>query len=346
MTEKTIWSDNGRVYLLDQTLLPGEKKVLEITSVEQMWEAIKALRVRGAPAIGIAAAYGVYIALKSAAPDEDVVTLVPSACDYLATARPTAVNLFWALERVFEEFDNSQVTDRAAAEALLLDIANRIREGDEASCKAIGRFGADLLSDRDSVLTHCNAGGLATATYGTALAPIYFAVQEQGKNIEVFADETRPLLQGSRLTAWELMQANIPVTLICDNMAGTVMRSGKVNAVIVGADRIAANGDFANKIGTYGVAVLAREHGIPFYVAAPLSTFDRKLSSGDQIPIEERDSAEVTSVWGMPTAPEGVRVFNPAFDVTPASYVAAFITECGILRPPFDQAIANAFARS
>jgi methylthioribose-1-phosphate isomerase len=344
--ERTVWSDEGKVWLLDQTLLPGEKKVIEITSAEQMWEAIKALRVRGAPAIGIAAAYGVYVASRAAAmagDSREPIEIVDATAEYLGTSRPTAVNLFWALDRVRKSAAGSGATMHEAMASHLLQLADQMRDEDDEACLAIGRHGAALLKSGDHVLTHCNAGGLATATYGTALAPIYYACQQEKKQIEVYADETRPLLQGSRLTAWELMQAGIPVTLICDNMAGSVMRSGKVSAVIVGADRIAANGDFANKIGTYGVAVLAREHDIPFYVAAPLSTFDLALQSGDEIPIEERDPTEVRTLNGQAIAPENVRVYNPAFDVTPVKFVTAFITERGVVHAPFDKGIARLF---
>ncbi|MGI8907802.1 MAG: S-methyl-5-thioribose-1-phosphate isomerase [Candidatus Sumerlaeaceae bacterium] len=349
MPEKTVWGEDGKVYLLDQTLLPGEKHVLEISTPEQMWEAIKTLRVRGAPAIGIAAAYGIYIASRQAADAKDgrsPMEIVNGAADYLATSRPTAVNLFWALERVRNAAGEREAASHEQLAGFLLSLANLMRDEDDQACLAIGKHGASLLQSGDCVLTHCNAGGLATATYGTALAPVYYAVLQEQKQVQVYADETRPLLQGSRLTAWELMQAGIPVTLICDNMAASVMRSGRITSVIVGADRIAANGDFANKIGTYGVAVLAREHKLPLYVAAPLSTFDVSLASGDQIPIEERDPSEVRMLNGQAIAPLDVQVYNPAFDVTPARLVTAFITERGILRPPFEQAISALFSAS
>jgi methylthioribose-1-phosphate isomerase len=268
---------------------------------------------------------------------------VQEAAGYLASSRPTAVNLFWALKRVQQAVAAAATDDVAALKELVLKEALAIRDEDEAMCRAIGEHGAALLNDAAAVLTHCNAGTLATARYGTALAPVY-TLAARGKVLKVFADETRPLLQGARLTAWELHQAGIPVTLITDNMAATVMARGWVQAVTVGADRITANGDVANKIGTYGVAILAREHGIPFYVAAPASTFDLSLASGDQIPIEERDPAEVSHFGLRPIAPEGISIFNPAFDVTPYRYVTAIITEKGVIRPPYKQNIARALS--
>lgn len=345
MHERTIWTEAEQVYLIDQTLLPHERKVLEIHTIGEMWEAIRNLRVRGAPAIGIAAAFGVWLAVRKYN-EFDTIPLaqaVENACRYLATARPTAVNLFWALDRIRKLVaDHSQAGDREL-KALLLKEAQRILDEDNEVCLAIGRHGASLLKTGDRVLTHCNAGGLATARYGTALAAIYYAVEREGKKVSVIADETRPLLQGARLTAWELMRAGVDVTLICDNMAGSVMRRGMVDAVIVGTDRVAANGDFANKIGTYGVAVLAREHNIPFYVAAPLSSIDMALPDGESIPIEERDPEEVTTLAGRRVAPEGVQVYNPAFDVTPHRYVTAFITEEGLVHPPFEENLRRLF---
>ncbi len=324
----------GCARLIDQTLLPTEFRQIECRTAEAMWEAIKVLRVRGAPAIGIAAAFGTVLGIQKSqvATFEEFRRELARATDYLATSRPTAVNLFWALERMkrVAEANHSlpipQLKQRLLAEALA------IAEEDRATCRAIGRHGAPLIPDGGGVLTHCNAGGLATADYGTALA-VMFAAHEAGRRFRVFADETRPLLQGARLTAWELMQAGIDVTLICDNMAAAVMRQGKVQLVVVGADRIAANGDTANKIGTYGVAVLAKEHGVPFYVAAPASTFDLSLPSGEGIPIEERKAEEVTRGFGRQTAPDGVKVYNPAFDVTPARYIAGIITERGVIAP-------------
>ena len=345
MPVRTIWSENGRIHLVDQTLLPTTHRVLEITTVDQMWEAIKVLRVRGAPAIGVAAAYGVWVAVRDAASSDTagLAAAALAAADHLATSRPTAVNLFWALDRMRAAVTKASTLEPDAFRRAVLSEADAILDEDNRACRAMGRHGAALLHDGCRVLTHCNAGGLATGRYGTALAPVYWAVEEEGKRIEVVADETRPLLQGARLTAWELSQAGIPVTLICDNMAASVMRRGLVDVVIVGTDRVAANGDFANKIGTYGVAVLAREHGIPLYVAAPMSSIDMTLAGGDDIPIEERDASEVTSFGGVVVAPEGVRVHNPAFDVTPKELVAGFITEKGVIRPPYDSALRALF---
>ncbi|HPD17144.1 MAG TPA: S-methyl-5-thioribose-1-phosphate isomerase [Planctomycetota bacterium] len=325
---------DGCARLIDQTLLPTEFRQIECRTLEAMWEAIKVLRVRGAPAIGVAAAFGAILGIQNstAGTYADFEADLRRATDYLATSRPTAVNLFWALERMKRVAAENRALPIPQLKRRLLDEALAIAEEDKAICRAIGRHGAALIRDGAGVLTHCNAGGLATADYGTALA-VMFAAHEQGKRFRVFADETRPLLQGARLTAWELMQAGIDVTLICDNMAAVVMRQGKVNLVIVGADRIAANGDTANKIGTYGVAILAKEHGVPFYVAAPVSTFDLSLPSGDGIPIEERRPEEVTHGLGRQTAPDGVDVYNPAFDVTPARLIAGIITERGVIAP-------------
>ena len=345
MPVRTIWSEDGRIHLIDQTLLPTTLRVLEITTVDQMWEAIRTLRIRGAPAIGVAAAYGVWVAVRDnpSRSTGELAMAAAAAADHLATSRPTAVNLFWALRRMKNVVAQADGVAPDAFRQAILAQADTILEEDNRICRAIGRHGAALLDDGCRVLTHCNAGGLATAQYGTALAPVYWAVEEEGKRIEVVADETRPLLQRARLTAWELSQAGIPVTLICDNMAAVVMRRGLVDVVIVGTDRVASNGDFANKIGTYGVAVLAREHGIPLYVAAPMSSIDMALASGDEIPIEERDAAEVTWFGGTVVAPEGIRVYNPAFDVTPKELVAGFITEKGVIRPPYDTALRTLF---
>ncbi|MFM1802303.1 MAG: Methylthioribose-phosphate isomerase [Planctomycetota bacterium] len=305
-----------------------------LSTAESVWEAIKVLRVRGAPAIGCAAAFGAVIGARSGNRDDiqSLRTSLISACDYLATSRPTAVNLFWALDRMKRVAGGFSGEDTGDFLNFLLNEAQTIRNEDDTMCHAIGRHGSSLISDGTGILTHCNAGGLATSDYGTALAVIYSA-HEAGKNIQVYADETRPLLQGSRLTAWELSKRGVPVTVICDNMAAVVMRERKVQAVVVGADRIAANGDSANKIGTYGVALLARAHGIPFYIAAPSSTFDMSLPNGDGIPIEERAAEEITQAFGRITAPEGVKVYNPAFDVTPAELITALITEKGIISP-------------
>jgi len=323
-TLRWVGDERGHLVLIDQTRLPTELVEIECRSVESVWEAIKQLRVRGAPAIGISASYGVVIGLSQGKNLEQVTA-------YLASSRPTAVNLFWALERMKRA---------AAAGKNLLAEARAIHEEDRAMCHAIGRYGAELLGANSGVLTHCNAGGLATAEYGTALA-VFFTAQDQGKELHVFVDETRPLLQGARLTAWELAQRGIKATLICDNMAAQVMREGKVQAVVVGADRITANGDTANKIGTYSVAVLAHAHNIPFYVAAPTSTFDLSLDSGDQIPIEQRGSAEITHGFGKQTAPDGIDVYNPAFDVTPARLIKAMITERGVIEPVNRETIAS-----
>ena len=324
--------------LLDQTLLPETVRGIIVCTPEEMWNAIRRLAVRGAPAIGCAAAYGVVLGVRSshARSGAALVAVAERVADYLATSRPTAVNLFWALSRM-------KATARAHADlsvprlkARLLQEAQTIFAEDAAMCRAIGRNGARLIPRRQKpfgILTHCNAGALATSRYGTALAVIYAAF-EAGKKIEVFADETRPLLQGARLTAWELQQAGVPVTLICDSTAAQVMREGRVQGVIVGADRIAANGDTANKIGTYSVAVLARHHGIPFYVAAPSSTFDFSLPDGSRIPIEQRAAAEVRSGFGRLTAPPTVPVYNPAFDVTPARLISAIVTERGVIQGP------------
>jgi methylthioribose-1-phosphate isomerase len=304
-----------------------------------MWEAIRNLRVRGAPAIGIAAAYGVVLATANRA-ESDIPVAVDEACTYLATSRPTAVNLFWALERMRQITRTAKTRQTGGLRRLLLDEARKIEEEDREMCRAIGKAGAALIGNGQGVLTHCNAGGLATADYGTALA-VMFAAADTGRRFHVFADETRPLLQGARLTAWELQRRGIDVTLICDNMAAQVMKERRINLVIVGADRIAANGDTANKIGTYAVALLAHAHDIPFYVAAPSSTFDLQLATGDAIPIEQRDPREITHGFGRPTAPEGIAVYNPAFDVTPARFIRGIITERGIIKPVTAEQIAK-----
>jgi methylthioribose-1-phosphate isomerase len=326
---------NGHLVMIDQTLLPVEFKELACRDVETVWEAIKSLRIRGAPAIGIAAAYGMCLGMQSARDGDEkkFFERLDEVSRYLASSRPTAVNLFWAIERIKRSADSLRGT-RSPLEIhdALLAEARAIHEEDRAMCRAIGRFGAELLEDSAGVLTHCNAGGLATADYGTALA-VLFTAQDEGKAPHVYVDETRPLLQGARLTAWELAQRGIKSTLICDSMAAQVMREGRIQAVVTGADRIAANGDTANKIGTYSVAVLAHAHDIPFYVAAPSSTFDLSLESGEQIPIEQRAPEEITHGFGRQTAPDGFDVYNPAFDVTPASYVKAIITERGVISP-------------
>ena len=347
MPEQTVrWVGglDGHMEIIDQTLLPVEFKVIPCRTVEEVWEAIKVLRVRGAPAIGVAAAMGVVVAVQDASDDEaDVLGRVARAADYLATSRPTAVNLFWALDRMKRVAAAHRGRGGRAVKQALLEEAKAVRDEDARMCRRIGDAGQHLITEGCGVLTHCNAGGLATAEYGTALAPLYRA-HEQGRRFRVYADETRPLLQGARLTVWELMQAGIDVTLICDNMAAVVMRDRKVDLVIVGADRIAANGDTANKIGTYAVAVLARHHGIPFYVAAPSSTFDLALGSGDGIPIEERGAEEITCGFGRRTAPEGCQVYSPAFDVTPAELIAGIITERGLIAKPDRERISQVLA--
>ena len=330
--------------MIDQTVLPEELKHLECRDVATVAEAIKMLRVRGAPAIGVAAAYGVVIAAQEAiSADSPPETHIRQAIETLAATRPTAVNLFWALDKMENVLDGLNGASPEDIRDGLLAEANRIFDEDKETCRRIGRNGAELLSADSTILTHCNAGGLATADYGTALAVVYAAV-ESGKRVAVYADETRPLLQGSRLTAWELQQNGIDVTVICDNMAASVLRDKPISCVIVGADRIAANGDVANKIGTYGLAILAREHNVPFYVAAPLSTIDTSLAEGSLIPIEERSAREITHGFGKPTAPDKVAVYNPAFDVTPNRLITAIITEEGIAHAPYDQAFETWFS--
>ena len=324
-------ASQGHLVLIDQTRLPESIVEIECRTIECVWEAIKMLRVRGAPAIGIAAAYGVVIGLQEvASADRETFTAkVNSVVQYLASSRPTAVNLFWALDRMKARADALTGNDRLAK---LLDEAQAIHREDRELCHRIGAVGAPLLKDGQGVLTHCNAGGLATAEYGTALS-VFFTAQDLGKSLHVYVDETRPLLQGARLTAWELLQRKIPATLICDSMAAQVMKEGRVHCVITGADRIAANGDAANKIGTYSLAVLARSHQIPFYIAAPSTTFDLTIESGDEIPIEQRGAEEITHGFGRQTAPTGIDVYNPAFDVTPAELITGIITEHGLIEP-------------
>ncbi len=338
-TLEWIGDTDGIVRLIDQTQLPATLTYRDCHTVEDVWEAIRVLRVRGAPAIGVAAAMGVVLGVHGCNDAARYGNRLREVTAYLRTSRPTAVNLFWALDRMQRCFEQEcregtpgEWTRRLLAEALAIE------EEDRRMCRAIGAAGAHLIGDGKGVLTHCNAGGLATADYGTALA-VMFTAAEQGRRFHVFADETRPLLQGARLTAWELYQAGIPVTLICDSMAGQVMKEGRVHLVIVGADRIAANGDTANKIGTYAVALLARAHGIPFYVAAPSSTFDLSLPNGDGIPIEQRDPHEITHGFGRQTAPEGIHVYNPAFDVTPHHLIASIITERGLIQPVCEETI-------
>jgi len=337
-----VGDTSGKLQLIDQTLLPLEERLIDCTTAEQVTEAIQSLRVRGAPAIGVAAAYGLVLGMQSYATAERnrFDRRLDEVAAQLASSRPTAINLFTALGRMQEvAADNRKLPSLEMHERLLAE-ARQIEEEDRAMCVAIGRAGAELLAENSGVLTHCNAGGLATAGEGTALSVIFTAAA-QGKNVHVYADETRPLLQGARLTAWELMRRDIPMTLICDSTAGWVMQQGRVQAVVTGADRIAANGDTANKIGTYSLALLARDHGIPFYVAAPTSTFDLVISTGAEIPIEERASMEITAGFGRPTAPKNVVAYNPAFDVTPASCITAIICERGLIRPVTTSNIAE-----
>jgi methylthioribose-1-phosphate isomerase len=326
------------VVIVDQTVLPGALRYETVETPEQMFDAIRRLKVRGAPLIGVSAAFGVYLGMKQlgvSAGGAEAVFRARQTADYLATSRPTAVNLFWALDRVKRRVAGMESVSGQQVTQAVLDEACAILKEDRAMCRAIGEHGFEELRRFDVLHTHCNAGGLATSDMGTALAPVYVGL-ERGKTFHVIVDETRPLLQGSRITAFELMQAGVPITLICDNMAASVMKRRKVDAVIVGADRIAANGDAANKIGTYGLALIARAHGVPFYVAAPSSTIDPSLCDGSLIPIEERSEDEVTCGMGRRTAPEGVVVHNPAFDVTPAELIAGIITERGFFRAPYD----------
>ncbi len=338
-TVKTLEWRGDALRIIDQTRLPTEQVYLDLRTVPDVAEAIKTLRVRGAPAIGIAAAFGVVLGVLAADDTPEASrAAAEQAIEELAATRPTAKNLFWALQRMRRVVEQAANQGKSVLLERLLAEANAILEEDRQACRAMGRHGASLLPERCTVLTHCNAGALATADYGTAVGVIYAAAQA-GKQVRVYADETRPLLQGARLTTWELMQAGIDVTLICDNMAAWVMRTVGIDAVLVGADRIARSGDVANKIGTYNLAVLAHRHGVPFYVVAPLSTFDPEIDSGEEIPIEERSPQEVTHPFGVQIAPEGVNVFNPAFDVTPAELISAIVTERGIVTPPLAEGI-------
>ena len=336
---KTVeWTDEG-IRMLDQRLLPGVEKYLMLRSYEDVADAIKKMVVRGAPAIGVSAAMGLALGASQSVgmSVSDLKDDFDYMCQVMSQTRPTAVNLFWAIERMRARFKREVTATQDVGEikARLIEEAKSIFKEDIEANRSIGRYGADLIADGSTVLTHCNAGALATAgDYGTALGVIRGA-RDAGKRVAVIADETRPFLQGLRLTAWELAKDDIPVTVITDNMAGHVMKSGKVNAVVVGADRIAANGDAANKIGTYMVAVLAHKHGIPFYVAAPISTLDLTLETGQDIPIEERDSREITHIGQQQLAPDGVEVHNPAFDVTPNELITAIITDKGVARQPY-----------
>jgi methylthioribose-1-phosphate isomerase len=329
---------SGKVRIIDQTLLPREEVYVELSDYRDMASAIKEMRIRGAPAIGVAAAYGMALGAQEteAKSKEEFLVKLRSISETLASTRPTAVNLFWALDRMNRVAEAGN--DVAEIKATLLAEAKRIDAENEEADRKLSSYGAELIKDGFSILTHCNAGALATAGYGTALGVIK-AAKEQGKNIHVFAAETRPRLQGARLTAWELKQEGIPFTLIADTMTGHFLFTGKIDCVVVGADRIVANGDVANKIGTYNIAVLAMENGVPFYVAAPNSTIDLSLSSGEEIPIEERSHEEVTHFGGIPIAPERVQVANPAFDITPHRYISAIITEQGIIREPYIESL-------
>lgn len=336
MIKDTLWLDDGKsaLVIIDQTLLPGTEKYIELKTTDEIAEAIKKLRVRGAPAIGVAAAIGAYLAAKEARQDGTFFTAVKEKIAILAASRPTAVNLFWALERMEKVLDSYTVP--ADAVAAMKAEAEKVIEEDIESCKAIGEYGATLLKDGMTLLTHCNAGRLAAVRYGTALSPVYVAA-EQGKKLKVYADETRPLLQGARLTSYELSSAGIDTTLICDNMAAGLMKHGKIDAILVGGDRVAANGDTANKTGTLSVAIAAKHFGIPFYVLVPFSTIDAKCKTGDGIKIEQRNPDEVTEEWYTTRmAPENIGVYNPAFDVTPNELITAIITDRGIMYPPYN----------
>ena len=341
MIQTLEWTENG-VRFIDQTKLPTDEVYVTCKSYEQVADAIRTMIVRGAPAIGVAAAMGIALGVRDSKA-ETVAELkqdLDRICDVIGKTRPTAVNLFWAISRMQEKFERLRIRPAAQIKRELIEEAKRMHAEDIGANQAMGRHGATLMPSEGGVLTHCNAGALATAGYGTALGVIRAAV-EQGKKIHVYADETRPFLQGSRLTAWELMKDGIPTTVISDNMAGAMMKQGKIGAIVVGADRIAANGDVANKIGTYTVAVLAKENGIPFYVAAPISTVDLACPDGSEIPIEQRNAREVTHIAGKQMVPDGVSIENPAFDVTPAKYVSAIVTERGIARPPYEESLRN-----
>lgn len=359
--------ENEKLFLLDQTLLPAREHYVEMKCKEDVWEAIHKLRVRGAPAIGVAAAFGLVISIRaelssqgkagkfrkemSCPSADEYLDIARQAGAYLISSRPTAVNLEWAvnrmlssLEYIFQLYKEKDVLDEtvlAKIDRALIDEASAIREEDIASCKAMGEYGLSLLKPQMGILTHCNAGTIATAKYGTCLSPLYLG-HERGFDFKVFADETRPLLQGARLTAWELNRAGIDVTLICDNMASIVMSKGQIDAVVVGCDRLAANGDGANKIGTSAVAILAKEYGIPFYMFVPTSTIDMKTECGDDITIELRKGEEIYKMWyETPMAPEGIKTYNPSFDVTKAEYITAIVTEKGIVRPPYKENLAK-----
>ena len=343
---RTIDWVGNKIKLIDQTKLPAKLKYLYIKDIESLYRAIKILQVRGAPALGAAAGLGVYLGIKNSKADNfsQFKKELDKVISYLGSSRPTAKNLFWGLERMHSVAYLHKHEDSAKIKKALLKEALRIIEEDRFSCRRIGYFGAKLIKNGDRILTICNAGILATIDYGTALGVIYRA-KEEGKRLKVFSCETRPLLQGARLTTWELQRKGIEVTLNCDSMAATLMRQGKVNKVIAGADRIAANGDTANKVGTYNLAVLSRFHKIPFYIAAPFSTFDLSLKTGQGIPIEQRNPEEITRLFsGKPIAPKGIKVFNPAFDVTPNELISAIITDRGIIKPPYRKNIKKYYA--
>lgn len=328
---------DSRLKLLDQRRLPKEETWIECRTAEEVVTAIREMAVRGAPAIGIAGAYGFYLGVRDFKGGvSDFLKTLEEKARLLGEARPTAVNLAWAINRILKKVLSQKGLSVGALKALMLEEARKIQKEDETLCRLIGKHGAGVFKPGETILTHCNAGGLATSGYGTALA-VFYTLQEEGKPFSVYATETRPLLQGARLTAWELTQSKIPCTLVCESAVAALMRQGKIQRVVVGADRIAANGDTANKIGTYAIALLAKAHEIPFYVAAPSSTFDPSIASGDQIPIEMRKPEEVTRGFGKETAPEGIRVENPAFDVTPHNLITAFFTEKGVLSPPYQK---------
>ena len=343
---RTVEWNDGKVRMIDQTLLPGEEKFIDLVTIDEVALAIKTMKVRGAPAIGVTAALGIALAATQSASDSTpkLLKTIKETAKTLGATRPTAVNLFWGLDRMLKKAETNADKSATDLKDILVAEALTIQEEDVKRNKQLGQFGASLIDDGDTVLTHCNAGSLACAGFGTAIGVIASA-WNQGKKIHVFVDETRPLLQGARLTAWELKKAGIPMTLITDNMAGHFMQRGQINKVVVGADRIAANGDTANKIGTYSVAVLAQAHNIPFYVAAPSSTVDPSIPDGDHIVIEERAKEEVTDIGDVKLAPLGVGVANPAFDVTPARLVKAIITERGIVYPPYDQGLVESIKR-
>ena len=346
MPIKTIEWIEGKVRIIDQSKLPQKLKYICCKDVETLREAISSLKIRGAPLIGIAAAFGVVLGIKDSSAQEylSFQKEMDKIIDYLARSRPTAVNLFWSLKRMRDCAKKNKDKEIKEIKTILEKEALQIMEEDKQCNRRIGEKGAPLIEDGETILTHCNAGALATADYGTALGIVYRA-KEKGKKVKVYVDETRPLLQGARLTAWELLREGIEVVLICDNMAGQVMQKGKIDKVLVGADRVAANGDVANKIGTYMLAVLAKENGIPFYVACPSSSIDLSLSCGKAIPIEQRDSSEITNGLGKRIAPRGIKTYNPAFDVTPARYIKGIITEKGMHEPPYEKSLQKPFAQ-